>query len=271
MLIVSVNNGAIYMDGHNAAQYHQLLGGSSFAIYHFSKAYTYAAPGYDGHLEVFSRGNDNNIWHAGETAPNSTSWNRNSPILSGSAFNGDPAVGIYRGTLQLFARGTDNNIQHLGQTAPNGGWDPHWQALEGKFAFQGTPAVADDANGNIEVFARGTDNNMWHIVYSNSSWGMWTPLVQGSAFNGDPAVGIYQGTLQLFARGTDNNIQHLGQTAPNGGWDPHWQALEGKFAFQGTPAVADDANGNIEVFARGTDNNMWHNAYLPGWNGWKPL
>ncbi len=188
-------------------------------------------------------------------------------MISGYSFNGDPAVGSWHGQLQVFARGTDNNIWHASQTGVNGPWNG-WTLLQPGFAFQGTPTTANDANGNIEVFAHGSDNRIWHNVYSNG-WSGWSRLFADS-FNGDPAVGVWQGQLQVFARGTDGNIWHASQTGANGPWHG-WTLLQPGFAFQGTPTTANDANGNIEVFAQGSDNNLWHNVYANGWSGWSRL
>ncbi len=95
-----------------------------------------AAPSYDGHLEVFSRSSDSNVWHAVQTSANSTSWDSSKVIQSNYAFNGDPAVGSWHGQLQVFARGTDNNIWHASQTGVNGPWNG-WTPLQTGFAFQG--------------------------------------------------------------------------------------------------------------------------------------
>ena len=233
-----------------------------------SKTSPVVASSNDGHLEVFSRGSDSNIWHEGQTAANSTLWNSSIAIQSGYSFNGDPVVGVWQGRLQIFARGLDDNIWYTEQNASDGPWSG-WNVLQTGVTFQGTPAVGNDANGNLEVFARGSDNNIWHNVFT-TNWSGWHPLFSGYSFNGDPAVGVWHGALQVFARGSDNNIWHTGQSGANGAWDG-WNPLQTGVTFQGTPAVGNDANGNIEVFSRGSDNNIWHNVFSSGWSGWQKL
>lgn len=135
--------------------------------------------------------------------------------------------------------------------------------------------VAKNANGTLAAFGRGTDNNIWYsyqTAINSSSWSSWSTIQSGATFNGDPAVGVFQGALQLFAWGFDNNIYHTGQGGPNGIWST-WQLWQTGYTFQGTPATANDANGNIEVLGWGSDSNIWHDVYLAGsgWTNWSTI
>jgi hypothetical protein len=86
---------------------------------------------YDGRLEVFARGSDNNIWHIWQTKPNS-GWSGWNYMEQGSFFVDDPAVAMNQdGRLEVFAYGSGNVMWHNWQVSPGGaalGWS-NWVRL----------------------------------------------------------------------------------------------------------------------------------------------
>ncbi|HTD34213.1 MAG TPA: protease pro-enzyme activation domain-containing protein [Candidatus Elarobacter sp.] len=184
----------------------------------------------DGRLEVFALGQDGNVYHVWQTAPNNgwSGWaslgKPASPIANGAPFVGRDQDG----RIEVFATGNDGTVYHIWQTAPNNGWSA-WAALTPKpsgVSLSGLGAVGNESNGSLSVFTIGNDGSMWNIRQSvpNNGWNPWLFLGEappGQAMNGDqiPAVGNNKdGRLEIFVKGTDGAVWHLWEIAPNGPW-----------------------------------------------------
>src|SRR5207249_4357649 len=83
----------------------------------------------DGRLEVFVRGNDNQVWHkpGGQGDNWGDWWSLGSP--PGELVTSNPAVTLGHGELHVFVRARDRAIWYRHQHGPNGGWDTGWQSL----------------------------------------------------------------------------------------------------------------------------------------------
>jgi hypothetical protein len=117
-----------------------------------------------GRLDVFGRGQDNELW----TTYSSTSGNTWSGWQKlGGVFTESPTVcswGI--GRLDVFVRGTNAHVMHRWYS---GGWSD-WQDLAGDVAAGSWPGCASWGANRIDVFIRGTDNELYHKYWDGSAW-----------------------------------------------------------------------------------------------------
>jgi hypothetical protein len=205
-----------------------------------------------GRLDVFGRGQDNALYHAGY-ANGWSGWES----LGGELTSDPAAVSWGEGRIDVFARGNDNGLYT--QSYENG-WSG-WGSLGG--VFTSGPAVSSWAAGRLDVFGRGLDNTIYHASYENG-WSGWQSR-GGSATSDPAAVSWGQGRIDLFVRGADNSIYHRFY---ENGWSG-WESLGG--TFTSGPAVSSRAPGRLDVFGRGLDNTIYHASYENGWSGWQSL
>jgi hypothetical protein len=242
----------------------------------------------DGCLELFLRGKDANLYHARQTAPNSSSWSRWEPM--GGSWHRDPVVAVNAdGRLEVFIVGDDDHLYHAWQTKKSAtlldpgdkwsGWEPVGEQSLGGL-WPGKPTVGGNADGRLEVFLRGNDANLYHAwqTASNSpSWSPWTLL--GVSWHYDPVVAANaDGRLELFVVGDDTQLWHCWQTAPSNGWYGDWVSLGGTWSpapdkwSSGTPSVGLDRNGLLAVFMRGNDAQIYMAVQdtnpLARWSEW---
>lgn len=226
----------------------------------------------DGRLEVFLRGNDTNLYHLWQTAPNngwSAPW-----VPMGGQWHRDPVVARNQdGRLEIFIVGDDTNLYHLWQTAPNNGWSAPWVPMGGQWHHQ--PVVAANQDGRLEIFIVGDDTNLYHLWQTapNNGWSApWVPM--GGQWHHDPVVARNQdGRLEIFIVGDDTNLYHLWQLTPGGAWSHPWTPLGGQWHHQ--PVVAANQDGRLEIFIVGDDANLyhlWQTAPNSGWSApWAPM
>jgi hypothetical protein len=88
----------------------------------------------DGRLEVFLVGQNNQLYHRYQTAPNND-WNSEWLSLGGKwDKNKIPALANNAdGRLEVFLVGQNNQLYHRYQTAPNNDWNSEWLSLGGKW------------------------------------------------------------------------------------------------------------------------------------------
>jgi hypothetical protein len=113
----------------------------------------------DGRLELFLRGNDTNLYHLWQTAPNN-GWSEGWAPMGGQ-WPGDPALAQNAdGRLEIFIRGNWPYLYHRWQTAPSNGWSEEWLAMRGSWH---RPAdVTQNQDGRLEIFIVGDDTNLYH-------------------------------------------------------------------------------------------------------------
>jgi hypothetical protein len=86
----------------------------------------------DGRLEVFLVGQNNQLYHRYQTAPNND-WNSEWLSLGGK-WDGNPTIASnLDGRLEVFLVGQNNQLYHRYQTAPNNDWNSEWLSLGGKW------------------------------------------------------------------------------------------------------------------------------------------
>lgn len=124
---------------------------------------------YNGTLEVFIRGTDNQLYHKWETSRGG-SWSGWAGLSGALTSTPTAAINITVGTLEVFVRGTDNGVWHMWQGSPSGNWSG-WAGLGG--GLTSAPVVFPNYDGRLEIFARGTDGNLYHCWQTTPAGG-WT-------------------------------------------------------------------------------------------------
>ena len=240
----------------------------------------------DGRIEVFSTGDDGNLWHIWQTAPGNGWFNWfSSGKPSSSLGNVEHAPGVEintNGRLEVFTSGTDGALWHIYQLAPNGTWGT-WTPL-GKPSQTNVniPIAGKNADGSVEVFSIGDDGNLWRIWQKTpgNGWGNWSssgqPPVKTAGPTLPPAVvQNLDGRLEVFLLGADGAIWHIWQNAPNGTWS-NWASLSKPptAAIAGPPSVAQNKDGRLELLVNANDGALWHiwqTVTGKSWGGWASL
>lgn len=228
----------------------------------------------DGRLEVFYIGDDSNLYHAWQTAPNAIPAGTNDGwtdqvALGGSATN--LAVGQNQnGCLEVaYIRATDNAVCHNYQISSNGVDCQNVSGWHGEEALGGLGkqlVYGQNQDGHLELIYIGTNDGLYHNwqVGPNSPWHGEDGL-GGSARQ--IALGHNQNqALELFYIGTDPNytIYHNWQTSPNGTWSSEYL-----FAGQAKQIVAtQNRDGRQDIIYRGTDDGLYHSQQLSPNGSW---
>ena len=213
-----------------------VINGADIAQYY---AGAVVASNADGRLEVFLLGNDLNIWHIWQTAPNGT-WSAWQTLGSPTTAGGSPILN-YRGRWQigknsdgrveLFVAGTDGNVYHIWQIAPNGvwsGWGPLPLINAGSAVqFNGYLTVVDNVNGygGLEVFTVGSDNGLWTSAQAlpGQGWKPWRYLGSPATTELNPGQFIAlavstQGAMTAVVVGNDGSVYAVSQASVDGPW-----------------------------------------------------
>lgn len=155
------------------------LGGPSAAIVNGAP---FLGRNADGRLEIFVTGDDGNIYHVWQMAPNS-GWSAWSPIaaqLTVPLLGLGQVVSNQNGALQVLTTGADGALWTISQTAPNNGWSA-WRFLDGAppgnaLNLDQTPSARVQTTGDLTVFVVGADGALW-ILTQTSPEGPWGGLV----------------------------------------------------------------------------------------------
>ncbi|WP_163988986.1 M12 family metallopeptidase [Pyxidicoccus caerfyrddinensis] len=210
-----------------------------------------------GRLDLFGRGQDNQLWHLGFNGAQWVGWE-----ALGGSLNADPAAVSWGANhIDVVGRTTDNSFMLKTWTGTQ--WSA-WASLGG--GFNSGPAIASWGVGRLDIFGRGTDNALWHKAWNGSQWVGWYSL--GGNLTSDPAaVSWGPNRIDVVARGADNSYMH---TAWNGSVWSAWTSLGG--GFSSSPGIASWGPGRLDVFGRGLDNQLWINSWNgSGWSGWQWL
>jgi hypothetical protein len=205
-------------------------------------------------LDVFIRGQDNQLWHRSFSG---SAWNPWEP--QGGIITANPAAVSWAANhIDVFARGQDNQLWQ--RTLDNGVWGP-WTPLGG--ILSSAPVVSSWGVGRLDVFVEGQDRQLWHRAYDHG-WLSWEPL--GGIITANPAaVSSGPNRIDVLARGQDRQLWHLPFTGTWGNWEP----LGGILAS--APSAASGAAGHLEVFVQGQDRQLWHLPFTGTWGNWEPL
>lgn len=190
----------------------------------------------DGRLEVFVVGNDNNIWHRWQRAPNS-GWSAWSQLVS---FEGQETLsGVLaccketNGCLAVFAYTVNGVIFYIDQTAPNNGWGEFTELQPMEISFASPPTASGYAQPpQLQLFAIGGDDALWTIQEGGDVPGIYQPW----RFIGSPPV----------------------------------QQAQYPLPGQQIPAAIGTSNG-FTVCVLGTDGNVWSVSQTGRWSAWGPL
>jgi hypothetical protein len=215
-----------------------------------------------GHVDMFVRGGDNNLWHrsiAGWYAGSWSAW-QNLGAPPGGLTSDPAAVAWSAGRIDVFVAGAGGQVWH---SAYVGRWTA-WQNMGGTAV--GAPAVSSWAAGRLDVFVRGSDNQLWHRFYSGT-WSTWQPL-GGSLSAAPAAVSWGPNRIDVFVRGTDLAVWHDGYY---GVW-PGFQRIGGVVAYG--PGVTSWGPGRLDLYVTGSDHRLYHQWFdgpngLGSWSGWQ--
>jgi hypothetical protein len=232
-----LDNGLWYSNSGN--------GGSTFSPWVPLGGIITAAPGAVGQpgttkVDVFARGQDNQLWQIEATAGVWGAWTpRGGGLAAGT---GPDATSRSAGVLDVFIEGQDKQLWQF--SLPSATWTP----LGG--IITADPGAVSESASNIDVFARGQDKQLWERVWTTSSWGAWMPLGGGLASGPDPASSA-TGKVDVFIQGMDNQLW----TWTAGAWTPHGGIVTAD------PGATSHVAGSDDVFVRGQDNAYYYSTF----------
>jgi hypothetical protein len=182
----------------------------------------------NGHIHVFARGDDRNIWYSFWNGTNWSGWRAD--LGARTLTSGPAAVVTADGHIHVFARGDDRNIWHSFWNETN--WSG-WRADLGAGTLTSGPAAVVTSSGrtqHIHVFARGDDRNIWHSFWNGTNWSGWrADWAVGLFMSGLAAAVTADNAIHAFAQGDDRNIWH---SVWNGRVWSGWNAELGGGTFQ---------------------------------------
>jgi hypothetical protein len=215
-------------------------------------------------LDVFTRGGDQQLWHA-YWAPGWGGWE---PL--GGVLNSDPAVASWGpNRLDVFVRGQDNALWHKWYDGNAGGWQGSgcpacWESLGGGITMASAPSVASWGSGRLDVFARGSDNALWHMWFDASGWHGFERL-GGNLVSAPAAASWGPGRIDVVAVQRDGRLYDMVYDASNGGWHPF--ALIGtNQPVAGDPSLSSQGAGELDLMIDDPSNDaVIHLGYNGGW------
>lgn len=256
----------------------------------------------DGRLEVFCIGNDLNMWHIWQLAPNANwidHWTSlGQPPAAPLGPTQTVAVRNELDELEVFVGNvTTGEIWSTWQEEPNGIWTPNWNSLgippvpAQQLSFDVIRSGAGPSHW-LEVIAGGA-GAFWHNVRAfgpTSSWTGWSVIADPppgtSPSAGFPSVEVLRlnqdARVELTCSVAGNDFWHTWQTAPDpdswsGIWDNLGQPPGGTFQARDGTVSFDmqlDAIGQLEGFTGSQDSRLYRIRQLApnnGWVTWAPI
>jgi len=136
----------------------------------------------DGRLELFVTGDDGNLYHMWQLAPNSgwSTWVALTTPLTIELFGLGTVSNDSSGSLRVLTIGADGALWTIAQSVPSNGWG-NWRFLDGAPRAQALngdqiPAASLQANGIFSAFVLGEDGNIWTIAQTTPN-GPWGPMI----------------------------------------------------------------------------------------------
>lgn len=230
----------------------------------------------DGHLELFGRASNNEIYHTWETSPGSDQWN-GWVDLNGQTLATPAAAVDSSGNVEVFVRGTDNVLYRAVQSSPSNSANMTWASITSAGSIGSAPSVTSATGGLALAYldTSGLTKILWQITSSSTGVAATIP---GGAGLGDPVVTTNtDGRIEVFVHGTDNqayrNLQTSSSTLSWGGWTGYGGTM------QNNPSIGKNQNGRIELFVRDSGSAINHSSQtalgtapaLDTWTGWQAV
>jgi chitodextrinase len=211
-----------------------------------------------GHLDVFTRGADNVLYHKYLLNGNWSGWES-----LGVGLTSDPAaVSWGYGRVDVFFKGLGDYLWH--KSFSGSGWSGADQ-LGGPIGSGA--GVSSWGVGRLDVFVKGAnDNFMRHRYFDNGQWYPWEAFTDGQISGKPAAVSRTNNIIDIVARGTDGAVYHK---AWNGsGWNG-WDSLGGNVLY--SPAISSQNSTNLSVWGVGSSpsgglfGKTWNGSSWAGW------
>lgn len=205
----------------------------------------------DGHLNVFYRGTNNQLYHKFWSTAGWSGW----VSLGGNILSGPAASFRDSDHIDVFARGNDNTVHHIWWNSTDD-WSG-WESLAG-ITYDSPAAVSRDAN-HINLFCRNTSNGLSHKYwFSGVGWSAWESL-GGSMTSGPAVCSLDANHINVFFRGASNDLQQIFWNNVNG-WSG---ALSLNGGLAGKPAVCSRDAAHMDTWVRGPQDYQFQKS----WNG----
>lgn len=215
-----------------------------------------------GHLNVFVRGLDGNLWQKWTTDGGATwsAFQNVSGVVGGPIASSPGAVAWNGSRFDVVARMPDGTPGHWW-------WDGsswHFENLGGQIL--GDPEIASTGPGHLNVFVRGLDGNLWQKwTIDGVNWSGWQ-MVGGPIASSPGATSALPNSLTVVARQPDSTVGVWSWV--NNAWN--YQGLSGQIL--GDPDISSTGSGAVNIFAEGLDERLWQKWTTGvGWSPWEPL
>lgn len=224
-----------------------------------TSALTPASISFNGALNVFKIGGDNNLY---QNYWNGHTWNGWTNI--GGSFVSNPAVIVNGSALNIFERGLDGQVYT--EYNSGSGWSG-WTSL-GSHQMKGNPTVMFYGT-SMNVFALDTTGVPYEDTQDSSGhWTGWGSNTNNMA--SDPAAVSYGGKLHLIYRGGDNKPYE--NVFGSSGWSGFSEI--GQYAsVSGNPsALSYSAESELDVYFNTSVNQIWKDTNSgSGWGSWTQM
>jgi Repeat of unknown function (DUF346) len=211
-----------------------------------------------GHVQVFWKGTDGNLWTGIEESPGQ--WSGATSLGDGTLGSAPHAIGQSNGTIDVFWGGGGGQLYHDFTTG--GAWHG-WEAKGGAVASDPSPVLI--GGGHYAVFWKGTDGNLWEGKWEGGSWIGPTNRGDGTLGGGPHAIGQSNGTIDVFWSGGSGSQLYHDYTGGGGAWHG-WEAEGGALSSEPSPVLT--GSGHYAVFWKGTDGNLREGKWEGGsWEG----
>jgi sialidase-1 len=157
-----------------------------------------------GHLNVFVRGEDGNLWQRWTTDGGASwsGWQNLSAMLGGSIASGPGVTSALPNSLTVVARRPDSTVGVWSWV--NGAWN--FQGLTGQIL--GDPDISSTGEGHVNIFAQGLDQQLWQKWTTGIGWSPWQLLPGGAIGSGPGAVSWSPTRVDTVARMPDGTVGH---------------------------------------------------------------
>ena len=219
----------------------------------------------DGTVDVFYRGTNHKLWHAGPLSKAAAGGVASADLGRKTAAQ-PTAVSPVPGALDVFYEGAGRRLWEVSRRAGRGWSAPRMISRMGRLGSP--PAAVAQPNGVIDVFWKGSDGDqLWHGQYSPGKGWKGPQDLRGRLASGPAPVESSPGTVQVFWKGKNGALWHVIRR-PGRNWTRPRSLGMGQLG--GAPQATARATGAIDVFWRGSGNNrLWSAAFRPGhrWAG----